>query len=135
MRDGVFLLTVTPPRTSPVTLAGQAQMLAGLAHARRAARRGVALEIVGAGGHVRFLARAATAPARVALEGALAGYYPQGSVVPLPDPADDPAHLRPGEAAMAAELRLRQRPELPLKILDRAGTTPRSRIPRPGSSG
>jgi len=132
MRDGVFLLTVTPPRTSPVTLAGQAQMLAGLAHARRAARRGVALEIVGAGGHVRFLARAATAPARVALEGALAGYYPQGSVVPLPDPADDPAHLRPGEAAMAAELRLRQRPELPLKILDRAGTTPAVEDPSAG---
>jgi len=43
MRDATFLLAVTPPRTSPVTLAGQAQMLAGLAHVRRAARRGVAV--------------------------------------------------------------------------------------------
>jgi len=36
MRDTPSLLAVTPPRTSPVTLAGQAQMLAGLAHTRRA---------------------------------------------------------------------------------------------------
>jgi len=120
MLDAAFLLAVTPPRTSPVTLAGQAQMLAGLAHARRAARRGVAVEIVGEGGHVRFLARAANAAARAALEGALTGYYPQGSVVPLPATAGDPARLHPGEAAVAAELRLRQRPELPLKIADRA---------------
>jgi len=123
MRDTAFLLAVTPPRTSPVTLAGQAQMLAGLAHARRAARRGVAVEIVGEGGHVRFLARPANASARLALEGALAGYYPQGSVVPLPATAGDPACVRPGEAAVAAELRLRQRPELPLKIADRPTTS------------
>ncbi len=53
------LLALTPPRSSPVTLAGQAQMLAALAHTRRPARRGIALEIAGKGGHVRFLARAA----------------------------------------------------------------------------
>jgi len=123
MSDGVSLLAVTPPRTSPVTLAGQAQMLAGLAHARRAARRGVALEIAGEGGHVRFLARVANAAARAALDGALAGYYPQGSLVPLPDGADDPARPRPGETAVAAELRLRERLELPLKIPDRAAAT------------
>lgn len=100
MRDAAFLLAVTPPRTSPVTLAGQAQMLAGLAHARRAARRGVAVEIGGEGGHVRFLARPANASARLALEGALTGYYPQGSVLSLPNPAGDPARVQPGEAAV-----------------------------------
>jgi len=132
MRDVASLLAVTPPRTSPVTLAGQAQMLAGLAHARRAARRGVALEIVGAGGHVRFLVRAANAAARAALDGALAGYYPQGSLAPLPAGADDPARRRPGEGAVAAELRLRHRPELPLKIPERAATAPQIEDPSAG---
>ncbi len=132
MRDATFLLAVTPPRTSPVTLAGQAQMLAGLAHARRAARRGVALEIVGEGGHVRFLVRAANDSARAALDGALAGYYPQGSLAPLPAGDDDSARRRPGETAAAAELRLRHRPELPLKIPDRAGAAPAIEDPSAG---
>jgi len=132
MVDDIHLLTLTPPRTSPVTLAGQAQMLAGLAHTRRAARQGVALEIAGMGGHVRFLARAANASARAVLEGTLAGYYPQGSVVPLPDPADDPTRMQPGETAVAAELRLRQRPELPLKITDHTGTPPAVEDPSAG---
>ncbi len=79
--------------------------------------------MAGESGHIRFVARAANAAARAALEGALAGYYPQGSLAPLPGPADDPARLRPGEAALAAELRLRQRPDLPLKIPDRTNAS------------
>ncbi len=118
------LLALTPPRSSPVTLAGQAQMLAALAHTRRPARRGIALEIAGKGGHVRFLARAANPAARAALEGALAGYFPQGTVHLLSDPADDLACIRPGEVAVAAELRLRFRPELPLRTVERAGERP-----------
>lgn len=134
MSDNMCLLALTPPRTSPVTLAGQAQMLAGLAHSRRAARAGVALEMTGEGGHVRFLARTANASVRAVLEGALAGYYPQGSVVLLPEPAQDPARVRPGEGALAVELRLRYRPELPLKIADRigAGASPGAEDPSAG---
>ena len=90
MADDTHLLILTPPRTSPVTLAGQAQMLAGLAHARRAAGAGVALEIVGDGGHVRFLARAANAAARAALEGRSLATTPRAPR-PLRDPTDDPA--------------------------------------------
>jgi len=50
----------------------------------------------------------------------------------LLDLADDPARVGPGEGAVAAELRLRQRPELPLKIPDRAGTTPAVEDPSAG---
>ena len=132
MRDTPSLLAVTPPRTSPVTLAGQAQMLAGLAHTQRAARRGVALEIAGENGHVRFVACAANAASRAALEGTLAGYYPQGSVILLTARDDDPACLQQGEGAVAAELRLRHRPELPLKIPERAGTAPQVDDPSAG---
>jgi hypothetical protein len=115
MRDQACLLALTPPRHSTVTVAGQAEMLAALAHARRTTAWGVALEIAGAAGHVRFLARAANMAAREQLAMFLSGYFPQGAVVPLRDPADDPACLRAGEGATARELRLRTGSALPLR--------------------
>lgn len=112
-----ILVALTPPRESPITIAGQAEMLAVLAGARRVARAGVAFEIVGADGHVRFLARAATPAGADALRAFLAGHYPQGSVTPLADPTDDPARLSSGEGAVARELRLAREGLLPLKTL------------------
>jgi len=111
------LLALTPPRSSPIGLAGQVEMVAALAGARRATRQGVALEVVGEGGHARFLARAANAAARDQLAMFFAGYFPQGAVTSMDDPADDLARLRPGEAGIAAELRLRSAAELPLRTL------------------
>jgi hypothetical protein len=118
MRATPALLAVTPPRRSAVTLADQVQLLAALAHARREMARGVALEIVGAGGHVRFQVRAATPAARAQLDMVLSGYYPQGTLAAL-DQADDPAVIRSGEEAAACELRLSRCSALPLRtILD-----------------
>jgi hypothetical protein len=118
VRAASALLAVTPPRRSAVTLADQVQMLAALAHARREMARGVALEIVGAEGHVRFQVRAATPAARAQLDMVLSGYYPQGTLTPL-DQAADPAVIRPGEEAAACELRLSRCSALPLRtILD-----------------
>jgi len=112
-----ILVALTPPRDSPITIAGQAEMLAVLAGARRVARAGVAFEIVGGDGHVRFLARAATPAGADALRAFLAGHYPQGSVTLLADPTDDPARLSSGEGAVARELRLAREGLLPLKTL------------------
>ncbi len=111
------LLALTPPRSNPIALAGQVEMVAALAGARRATRQGVALEVVGEGGHARFLARAANAAARDQLAMFFAGYFPQGAITPVDDPADDPARLRAREAGLAAELRLRSTAELPLRTL------------------
>jgi hypothetical protein len=108
MHTSPALLAITPPRRSAVTLADQVQMLAALAHARREMARGVALELVGAEGHVRFQVRAATPAARAQLDMVLSGYYPQGTLTPL-DQAADPAVIRPGEEAAACELRLSRR--------------------------
>jgi len=111
------LLALTPPRSSPITLASQIEMVAALAGARRATRQGVALELAGQDGHARFLARAANAAARDQLAMFFAGYFPQGAVAPVDDPADDPGRLHTGEAGLAAELRLRSVSELPLRTL------------------
>lgn len=111
------LLALTPPRSSPIALAGQVEMVAALAGVRRATRQGVALEVVGEGGYARFLARAANAAARDQLAMFFAGYFPQGTITSVDDPADDPARLCAGEAGLAAELRLRSAAALPVRAL------------------
>ncbi len=116
MNNQPSLLSLTPPRHTVVTPASQVEMFAALAHARRATARGVALEIAGEAGHVCFRARTATAAAGQHLAMVLSGYYPQGAVLPL-DGRDDPARLRAGESALAADLRLQGRNELPLRTL------------------
>ena len=117
MRHEPSLLLLTPPRQRPMPVAEQVQLVAALSTSRRTTARGIALELAGADGHVRFLARAATPRARDHLASFVAGYYPQGAVRPLDDPADDPARLRPGEAALACELRLRTDSRLPIRCL------------------
>jgi hypothetical protein len=116
MRDRPSVLALTPPRRSRMTLADQVEMLAALTQARRAAARGLALEIVGADGHVSFLARAATPVGRDQLAMVLSGYYPQGSIRVL-DAKDDPVRLGVGEGALACELRLSRGHELPLRTI------------------
>ncbi len=117
MRHDPSLLLLTPPRQRPMPVAEQVQLFAALSKSRRTAARGVALELAGADGHVRFLARAANARARDHLSSFFAGYYPHGTVTALDDPADDPARLARGEGALATELRLRADPRLSLKCL------------------
>lgn len=118
MSNRVHLVQLTPPRHSALTPAHQVEMFCALAQARRATAPGVALEIAGDAGHVRFLVRTPTAAARDQVGMVFSGYYPQGAVVPL-DEAADPARLPIGAEALAAELRLRGRGELPLRTLER----------------
>jgi hypothetical protein len=118
MSNRVHLVQLTPPRHSALTPAHQVEMFCALAQARRATAPGVALEIAGDAGHVRFLARTPTAAARDQVGMVFSGYYPQGAVVPL-DEAADPARLPTGAGALAAELHLRGRGELPLRTLVR----------------
>src|SRR5579871_4301254 len=106
-----YPLALTPPRGVALPLERHAEMIGALE-----CRDGIALEVAGRGGEgVRFLARAPHPLGRETLAGHLRGAYPQGAVVPIDDPTDDPAIARPGENADACELRLAGPGHLPLR--------------------